>query len=99
MREPARISICTDCLMLLANGEVFDSEGNDISDAHAMEIQREWPNTEITLGRLREDDETEEEYEESQEAENEGWFSWSPCEGCGSHLGGTRYYATAWIGE
>lgn len=24
-------------------------------------------------------------------------FSWSPCDGCGSHLGGTRHAFTYWI--
>lgn len=97
--NPRKISICVDCLMLLANGEVFDSDHHDITDSHSRDMELEWPNTEITLGRIREDDETEEEFEANSELELEGWFSWQPCQGCGSHLGGYRYYATAWIGE
>jgi hypothetical protein len=27
------------------------------------------------------------------------WFSWRPCECCGSHLGGLREYLWAWSGE
>lgn len=27
----------------------------------------------------------------SVDTRDEGWFSWSPCESCGSHLGGHRY--------
>ncbi len=27
----------------------------------------------------------------------EGWFSWSPCEGCGSELGGTRFNFPVWL--
>ncbi len=96
---PVRISICVDCLMLLANGEVFDSEGNDISDSHAREIEREWPGIEITLGRVQEWDESDEDFEAGQEYESEGWFSWYRCQGCGSRLGGQRYYATAWVRE
>ena len=26
----------------------------------------------------------------------EGYFSWSPCESCGSHLGGDRYDVAWW---
>jgi hypothetical protein len=85
--------------MLIANGEVFDANGNDISESHAAKMEREWPDTHITLGRIREDDETESEYEANSENESEGWFSWYQCQGCGSRLGGNRYYATAWIGE
>ena len=29
----------------------------------------------------------------------EPWFSWSPCQGCGSHLGGDRYPVTLWLKE
>ena len=36
-----------------------------------------------------------EELEESRGWDDEGVFSWSPCESCGSSLGGTRYSAHA----
>jgi hypothetical protein len=32
---------------------------------------------------------------EAEWAEGESWFSWSPCECCGSHLGGDREYLYA----
>ena len=44
------LSICTDCLMLLANGEVFDAEGNDLAEAHSVAMTRLWPTEHITLG-------------------------------------------------
>ena len=30
-QEPTTLSICADCLFYLANGEVTDGEGNDIT--------------------------------------------------------------------
>lgn len=96
---PRGLEICIDCVSLLANGEVFDSEGNNIATEHAAAIEREWPDTEITLGRMH----TEECLrfsdccEHTDGPEPEPWFSWSPCEACGSTLGGDREYATAWI--
>jgi hypothetical protein len=83
--------------MFLANGEVTDSEGNDITHDHALEIEREWPGFEITLGRLQREDETDEEFQANTEIESEGWFSWYHCQGCGSRLGGQRYFATTWV--
>ena len=51
-QEPTTLEVCVDCLMLLANGEVSDGEGNDITDAHAAKIEAVWGDTEITLGRI-----------------------------------------------
>ncbi|AVD99207.1 hypothetical protein SEA_BILLNYE_248 [Streptomyces phage BillNye] len=97
MEYPEKIEVCPDCLFLIANGEVTDSEGNDISETHAAEMQAIWGDSEITLGRVKEGDETEEEFQANDEIESEGWFSWRECQGCGSRLGGTRYYATVWL--
>ena len=90
-KEPCTLEICVDCLMLLANGEVSDGEGNDLTDAHAARMQAVWRDTEITLGHLSEPND-DGEYDEP-----EPWFSWSQCDGCRSNLGGDREYATAWV--
>ena len=34
-----------------------------------------------------------------EDGNNDSWFSWHPCECCGSHLGGMREYLFAWSGE
>jgi hypothetical protein len=68
---------------LLANGEVIDAEGTEITGAHSTAMARLWPTEEITLGSL--------------DGEDELGFSWQDCDGCGSSLGGDRYAATAWV--
>ena len=51
-KTPTTLEVCVDCLMLLANGEVSDADGNDITDRHAAAMHAVWGDTEITLGRL-----------------------------------------------
>lgn len=84
---PITIEICTDCVSLLANGEVTDSDGEDITEAHAALVNDQWYLTEITLGNVNEDPD---------DYDVETWFSVQPCDMCGSVLGGDRQYATAW---
>lgn len=92
------ISICVDCLFLLANGEVIDAEGEDITLDHRCDVRRLWGDVEITLGSLQGSvecscaDPTWSDYPSC-----EPRFSWSSCEGCGSSLGGDRVHATAWL--
>jgi len=87
--ETHEISVCTDCLMLIANGEVSDDhpdnrpdddQDNNASSRHANKINAIWPfenGWHLSIG----DDHTE--------------FSWRRCEGCGSRLGGDREQAFA----
>lgn len=84
------LRICVDCLMLLANGDVIDGDGNDITTEHGAKMDEQWPDTEITLGCA--DPDCDDDGEEC-------GFSWQPCDGCDSRLGGDRYHATAWINE
>jgi hypothetical protein len=97
------LEVCVDCLSLLANGEVFDGDGNDVTKEHAAAMDREWPDTEITLGRMHSDECLRfSDYCEHTDSDRDGpepWFSWAQCQGCGSTLGGDREYATAWIRE
>lgn len=86
------LSVCVDCLFLLANGEVQDGEGNDITQEHAHKVRMLWSDTEITLGSL------ECRYCPTEEnGDCESWFSYLPCNCCGSSLGGDRSHATAWV--
>lgn len=82
------LEVCVDCLFLLANGEVTDENGNDITEAHAAKVSAIWGDTEITLGRIAPEGENDD--------EDHSWFSWQSCDCCGSTLGGDREYATAW---
>ena len=83
--EMHRLAVCVDCMFLIANGETdpdFDV------DAWAAKVERNWPSAEgwhLGLGW----------FENPDAEETEHWFSWSPCEGCGSSLGGDRYWAHA----
>ena len=75
------LEFCTDCVMLIANGECFDGDGNDIAPSVANAQTAIWGEGwdgayGLTLN-CPED--------------CEGWFSWSPCDGCGSMLGGARH--------
>lgn len=48
MMQP--ISICGDCLYLLANGELTDSEGNDIAHHQQESIDLRWEGQRLYLG-------------------------------------------------
>lgn len=83
-----QIEICRDCVLVHANGE----DGCDDTDCRHGIPDSGWPvDTELTLGRLDADANAME--------DTEPWFSWSPCEWCGSPLGGDREYAVAWQPE
>lgn len=91
---------CTDCLMLIANGE---TEGNTRCETEEGERDylaavdervpegaddwfcSSWPGTEWT---------DEDRY---YGRDREACFSWSACDVCGSHLGGDRYPVVALV--
>ena len=74
--EQYEVSLCGDCVALDANGEVFDGLGNDISESHSeLMTAQGWDD--FSFGPV--------------DPEDEGHFSWSSCDGCGSTLGGTRF--------
>lgn len=75
------LEFCTDCVMLIANGEVIESDGNDITDqVNAMQVDIWGTGVNGALGLTLNCPE-----------DCEGWFSWSDCDGCGSNLGGDRH--------
>lgn len=74
------LSICVDCLMFVANGEVTDSQGNDVTAEHAAKITEQWGDDAQHLVPACPE-------------ECEGWFSHSSGDGCGSTLGGERHPA------
>lgn len=86
--EHINIDICTDCALFIANGDVPDDNGWDPGD-----IERTWPDSEgwqISIGYMHADDEG---HEDTGADDTE--FTWRPCEGCGSRLGGSRLAACA----
>ena len=72
------LRVCVDCALLIANGEVTDSDGNDIAEQVAERQVAVWGNDARWLVLTDYD---------------EPFFSWSDCEGCGSTLGGDRMLA------
>lgn len=78
--ETTDLKVCVDCIMLLANGEVFNSDGDEITTAHADKIDALWGRTEIVPAGGEDD---------------ESHFSWQSCDGCGSTDGGDRFAAAA----
>ncbi len=76
------LAVCVDCAMLIANGEVTDGEGNDITAEHAERMREVWGDDAVHLVLTC--------------PQNcDGWFFWSRCDGCGSALGGDRHPAAA----
>lgn len=40
--DSTEIEVCEDCVFLLANGEVTDGLGNDITEQHAEKVSTIW---------------------------------------------------------
>lgn len=79
--EYTELSVCTDCAMLIANGE--EPPESKEPGEHAALIDARWHGYYLALGAGDEDDDR--------------GFSMRSCDGCGSHLGGDRFAATAWV--
>jgi hypothetical protein len=95
--DTTELTICTDCVALLANGEVLDSSGEDITSAQSDKMAALWGDTDITLGSLDCEHCGREARATGTEVEScEPWFSSSSCDGCGSPLGGDRGHAVSW---
>lgn len=77
--EDFDLEVCVDCLQLIANGEDY-TEAGDLEDR----IAAIWP--------------PEDGWRLAPNCPPDGdcgGFSWSPCDACGSRLGGDRHYAVA----
>ena len=79
------INVCVDCLMVAANGE---TEGTPDREPLGLVGDRE-----VTTGCLVHEFDAD---EQQSECRDEHGYSWSPCQGCGSKLGGDRYPLTYW---
>jgi hypothetical protein len=98
--------VCTDCLMLMANGDVGDR--GDISklseyqqsedDAHLYNLPGDDGENNANSRHAARMDAHWQGYHvvPACPEDCEGEFSWSSCDGCGSTLGGDRHPAIAW---
>jgi hypothetical protein len=101
-REHANGSICTDCLMLAANGTEPEHMSTD-ELADYLERIDEHPNAEyeMTLGHLHDDPavgcfHAGEPCADGCSCERHE-FAWCPCAMCGSLLAGERHDVTFWL--
>jgi hypothetical protein len=89
---------CTDCLVLLANGDT----PSEMSEPEVTEYLAGMDDTEVTLGRMFGEEDCEHtaddsDYEDHAENCEQLGFSWSPCDVCRRPLGGERYAVTFWL--
>lgn len=82
--ESVTLAVCVDCIQFIANGD-SDTTPDDLADL----IDAQWPSSDgWILGSGNDDDADVDDWE--------GYgFSWTPCESCGSNLGGDRDAAHA----
>lgn len=88
---------CTDCLMLLANGETPPEMSEEETASWLARVEGDG-STRVTLGRHTdvcgcEDWDTDKHRDECERME----FSWRGCDVCHSHLGGAREAVTFWF--
>jgi hypothetical protein len=96
---------CTDCIMLLANGvDPADWPAEELAGWHARIDANLAGGTEVTIGMLasEHEDSCPVKIQNDSGAVDEcdcavNSFSWSPCDLCGSNLGGERHAITFWI--
>ncbi len=74
------LSVCVYCVSVIANGEAYNEDGDDVSaDFAACHVDRFGPGAAANLVLDHSDDEP--------------YFSWSSCDACGSTDGGDRFNA------
>ena len=97
--ETYAIWICEDCLMLLANGETNPEWTEEQEAEFIAAIDEKWPADWVLAPGCSHDShnwsDAETVTDEDRDACDEGGFSWTQCDGCGSTLGGSRYPAGA----
>ena len=77
MQVIAEISVCVDCLIMIANGDVSGIDNEDrIAEVIAGMDRLTTDGAHLVAG-----------------DSDDGNFRWTPCECCGSELGGDRHAA------
>jgi hypothetical protein len=87
--------VCQCCLFAReGDGDGCDGNGGCAGDPWRL-LTEAGPGYSVTAGMLREEHECPEDADEC-DCETRS-FSWSPCDGCGSPLGGARYAYAFWL--
>jgi hypothetical protein len=90
---------CSDCLMLLANGETPPEMNETETAIWLAKIEARSDDSHVTIGRLLGEDScdcTDWDTDHHRYQCEERTFSWSTCDVCGSALGGYRAAVTFW---
>jgi hypothetical protein len=101
MEEHSNGWCCVDCLMLLANGETPTEMSETETAEYLARVAQHTGERDVTLGRMLGEDGCECEdwdCDTHHEGCEQNTFSSSPCDVCGSHLGGSRDAVTFWKG-
>lgn len=96
--QHATLWICTDCLILHANGDYPDFLDVGVDRVLEVKAQRGIEGGHLTLGMMKDEHECDYEVDWSAghcECEDRS-FSWSACDACLTRLGGSRHAATYW---
>lgn len=95
----ARVEACTDCVIISENDDASGMTTAQYAEWHrgmmrtAGPLMSEgwfWAGVQCDDWDGSDDDGCR---DHDEECPRDGWFSWSPCEWCGSTLGGQRYNA------
>ncbi len=74
--------VCVDCVMAIANGDTSGVEDFEVWESGVESLDAcESGRYTVVIGATDEDS-------------DDAGFSWSPCDYCGSRLGGDRFHAT-----
>lgn len=105
--DSCTIWVCVDCMLHHANGECgnchsLSYDGEDCHDREPMGLidQPMSGRDVVTMGMLKEHHECDTRWSDWRERDcgcETNSFSWSPCDGCGSRLGGERHAFTLWF--
>lgn len=105
-RDTDDLYVCTDCYLLLVNGEVHDrgdichvpSYAQSADDAHLYNL----PGDDQSANAARRHAARVHAYTSGADivpgdTDRDTEFSWSTCDGCGSRLGGSRHHVVAFL--
>lgn len=99
MDNTAAVWVCTDCMVLLANGEP-PTEPTDCEPLNLFRDNDGISRVSVGMTWADHDDECPNRQAEALVTEcscEHDTFSCQHCDGCGSHLGGERFAATLWL--